>query len=184
LLFEAKPSATVKEICKVIDGVRLSATDSDDVDIDEVVTSIELLKRCLGENAKKPFVNDLTVLARTLAPFAGVSIADFTGATVMRLAEAAATPDGQAAGQAGDLVKSYLRNLEVALGDDEKFREVFDRLKRDPAMKAAEVKQLAKIFAGAAEKTKGAALDRIWARHELLIGAGVRAKATSGRTAA
>jgi hypothetical protein len=181
-IFEATPSASVKDVCKVIAAVRLAA-DADDVGMEEVVTSTQQLSQCLGENAKKAFIDDLAVFARTLGPFVGVSIADFTATTVMSLREAVVTPNGQAA-DAGDLIKTYLRSLEAALGDDEKFREVFGRLKRDSAMKSQQVKQLAKIFAGASGKTKTDALDRILARHESLTGAGARAKATGGRTAA
>jgi hypothetical protein len=179
-VFRIKPSASVKELCKVMSGASASA-GTDDTCIKNVVTSIDLLKRCIGENAKKALLNDLTTLAGALSPFEGVTVADFVDATTAKI-EAALSP--QVPAPSGDLINSYLLALEAALGDDAKFREVFDKLKRDPAMKAPQAKQLAKSFAGAAGNSKTGALDNIWARHESLIGAGARAKATGGRTAA
>jgi hypothetical protein len=108
-----------------------------------------------------------------LALYAGFSISNFADAAVARLSWTSA-----------DLVAHYLRRLEKSLGDESAFLEVFNSLKKDTAIKAAEAKQLARAFAKASAKSKDDALDRIWSRHASLIGVGARARATGGRTSA
>ena len=142
---------------------------------------MELLKQCLGENAKKPLLNDLTTFARALDPFAGIAVADLVDATAMKIAAGSSPPVPE---PSSDLINNYLLGLDAALSDDAKFREVFDNLKRGPAMKAPQVKQLAKSFAAASGSSKTTALDHIWGRHESLLSSGARAKATGGRPAA
>jgi hypothetical protein len=83
-----------------------------------------------------------------------------------------------------ELVKKYLSALQEALGNDARFAEVYERLKKDKNMKAPQVKQLSKEFANTAGSTKDDALFRIQARHQKLMGTEARAKATGGRTAA
>ena len=182
-IFKAKPSSDMKDICKAMARID-SATHTGGLDIQDVIALIRSLKRCLGDHAKKAFMDDLTLLADALGPFARFPIADFTNAMVASLTEPITTRAHPPNEPRTDLIKRYLRDLEDALGDEARFLELFKKLKNDREMKAPQVKQLAKEFAAASEKTKENALDRILARHESLVGTGARAKATGGRTAA
>ncbi len=182
-IFKAKPLADIKDICKLMAQID-SAKHAGGFDIQNVITLMRSLKRCLGDNAKKAFIDDLTRLANALGPFSRFPIADFTNAMVVSLTRPMTTQAYQVNEPPIDLIKSYLRDLEDALRDEVKFPELFKKLKNDRDMKAPQVKQLAKEFAAASEKTKESALDRILARHESLVGVGARAKATGGRTAA
>ncbi|SRR5258708_6833282 len=181
-IFKAKPSAGMKEICEAMARVD-PTTPTGGVEIQNIITLMRSLKRCLGDNAKKALIDDLNLLADALSPFAQFSIADFTNATVASLTPAT-TLAHRSSEPHHDLVKRYLRDLEDALGNEAAFPELFNKLKKDRDMTAPQVKQLAKEFADASERTKANALDRILARHESLVGAGARAKATGGRTAA
>jgi len=182
-IFKANPSASVKDICKAMAGINSAATNGG-IEIQNVITLIRSLKRCLRDNAKKALFDDLTLLADALGPFARFAIEDFANAMVVSLTAPMTTRGHRSSEPCPDLIKSYLRDLEDALGDEARFSELFKKLKKDRDMTAPQVKQLAKEFADASESTKENALYRILARHESLVGAGARAKATGGRTAA
>jgi hypothetical protein len=182
-IFTINPSIELKDICKIIDKID-PATITPGADIQNLVSLIGLLKRCLGDNVKATFTKDLTLLATALGRFGQAQIPQFTEVLVQRIAEPTAAPAAQPNGPLTDLIQRYLTDLKSAVGDDGRFTELFKKLKSDPNMKAPQVRQLAKEFTGAVEKTKGGALSRILARHESLMGLEARAKATGGRTAA
>jgi hypothetical protein len=182
-IFNAQPLMDLKDICKIIAQID-PATVARQADLQSLVSLMWSLKRCLGDNAKKAFIDDLTLFANALGPFGQFRVADLTRVIVQRMMEPATAPARRPGGPTADLIKHYMSDLESALGDDARFSEIFKQLKNDRDMKAPLVKQLAKEFAGASEKTKESALYRILARHESLVGTGARAKATGGRTAA
>jgi hypothetical protein len=172
-IFQAKPSNKVEDVCKALSGIHVDKSDQG-IMVRNVIALIPSLRRCLGESAKKKaLIDDLELFADVLPPYAGCPISDFADAAVARLSW---TPV--------DVVSNYLKRLEESLRDEAAFLEIFNRLKKDTAVKAAEAKQLARAFAKASGKSKNEAFDRIWSRHASLIGVSARAKATGGRTAA
>jgi uncharacterized protein YktA (UPF0223 family) len=172
-IFQAKPSSKVSDVCQILSDIDVNRGNQGMM-VEKVIAFMPPLRRCLSESAKnKALMDDLELFGAVLAPYAGFPISNFADAAVARLSWTSA-----------DLVAHYLRRLEESLRNESAFLEVFNKLKKDTAVKAAEAKQLARAFAKASGRSKEEALDRIWSRHASLIGVGARAKATGGRTAA
>src|SRR5262245_44024692 len=72
-MFRTKPSANVKDVCKVISKVGRSIGPGS-VDIETLIEIWPSMKRHLCSCAKKPFVDDLEALIESLAPFTGSSL--------------------------------------------------------------------------------------------------------------
>jgi hypothetical protein len=179
-IFQVKPAAKVSDVCKALVGIHVATRDNGTM-VRNVTALIPSLRRCLGESAKKALIDDLERFASVLAPYARFLVSDFADAAAAQLSRAPAPTPGTLS---ADVVANYLRLLEESLNDEKVFLEIFNRLKKDSAVKTPEAKQLARAFAKASGKSKKEALDRIWGRHASLIGVGARAKATGGRTAA
>ncbi len=191
-IFAANPVMDVKAICKLTENVNPGGMTPGN--IQSLLTSLKAMRRCLGDNVKKAFADDLVLFTTALDRFKHVKAAEFAAAVIEQMNSAAA-PKGnkktaapqrrvEPAVPPAELVKNYLSALEEALGNDARFTEVYERLKKDKNMKAPQVKQLAKEFANATGKTKDDFFFRILARHQTLMGIEARAKATGGRTAA
>lgn len=83
-----------------------------------------------------------------------------------------------------DLIRSYARRLESALGDDPSFHRLLAELAGDKAMTVLAIKSVAHAFSGGRAKSKKDALARIALRHDSLVGARAREASRDGRTAA
>lgn len=85
-------------------------------------------------------------------------------------------------------IEQYRANLEVALfkvSEPDEFRGLLAAVESDPEMMAADVVQLAKLFAkGPRARSKSRALRMIWRRFSELEKSYLKALATAGRTAA
>jgi hypothetical protein len=81
------------------------------------------------------------------------------------------------------LIASYNKALEGSLGDDTGFNEVLEKLQNDKTATPEDVIALAKRFAGASTKARGAALKKIESRHLSLMSSRARSAATAGRVA-
>jgi hypothetical protein len=90
----------------------------------------------------------------------------------------------QTAGRDASIVPEYNRRLEEALGDEDGFAELLAQLEADKRLNASNLKQLAKLFTGNAERTKGDALEAIKARHRNLMDARAKQSFNAGQTAA
>lgn len=188
-IFAANPAMDVKAICKLTENVNPGGMTPGG-NIQSLLISLKAMRRCLGDNVKKAFADDLVLFTKTLDRFKHVKVAEFAAAVIEQMNSAAAPRAAPRrtvqvpAVPPAELVKNYLSAFEEALGDDARFTDVFERLKKDKNMKAPQVKQLAKEFANATGKTKDDFLFRILARHQTLMGIEARANATGGRTAA
>jgi hypothetical protein len=183
-IFQAKPSAGVGTLCKSLAGIHCSDHGSGHT-VEYVLELIPFFQRCLNHVAKKDSIADIKTFADALTPFARLPIVDVAAAAVARLSQPAAAGRLRSSTELdADLVQIYVSRLQESLGNESTFLEVFNELKKDRAMKAGEVKRLAREFAKGAAKTKGDAFDLIWGRHASLMGAAAKAKSTGGRTAA
>lgn len=80
-------------------------------------------------------------------------------------------------------IAQHLDLLEATFTDATAFPRAFEALQADKAMKAPEMKALAKRFAKHTARSKKQALNYIWGRHYSLMLARAKAAATDGRTA-
>lgn len=179
-MFRAKPSASVNDVCKAITqlGQSVSHGSGDTKALIEIWPS---MKQHFSTCAKKPFIDDLKTLIESLTPFSEASLIELSEKVCAKLSPSVVT---QQPNVSIDIVPTYLQRLEATLGDEKAFSEVYSSLKGDSRVKAADAKKLAREFTKRAASSKIDALERIWDRHASLMGAGARAKATGGRTAA
>jgi hypothetical protein len=182
-IFQARPSAKVKDVCSAISKLGTPIA-SGPVTAQALIQLWPSMERHLEKHTKSPLVDDLKAFITSLSPFARCSLEDLSSALSARPSTAPARRGGAAKSANPDVVPTYLLRLEAALGDEAKFLEVYNALKSDSAIKAPDAKRLARDFTKRSAKSKPDALNRIWERHASLIGAGGRAKATGGRTAA
>jgi hypothetical protein len=82
-----------------------------------------------------------------------------------------------------DIVSGYVSELLAALGDNQRFTALYQRL-RDDALSPAELKAIAKQFTIGAPRSKNDALKKIWNRHQAMTGAQARVGSVGGRSAA
>jgi hypothetical protein len=183
-IFGAAPTSTVVKICGVLSGVQAPGHGRGPR-LHEMIGLLSALKRLLNRaSAKKQVLDDLEAVSTTLRPFEQVATEAFADAAVERLREQRSPGGSRGSAVRDDLVQSYLQRLEEALSDETRFTVVFDELKKDASIKASEAKRLSKAFAKETAKSRGTALDLIWARHAALMGARARQQANKGRTAA
>lgn len=184
-VFGVKPTANVADICKVLSSVE-RVNDGSGSKLAHLVRLIPAIENCFAKYSKKALFDDLKRVAIAIAPFSDVSVQAYAQAAIARLQEPPKSKPGkqQPAMPATELVEAYLQRLQSALGDEARFPEVFDSLKKDKAIKVTEAKLLARAFADLNAKSKGDALELIWLRHDSALGARARARATGGRTAA
>jgi hypothetical protein len=80
------------------------------------------------------------------------------------------------------VVKSYLAELNAALGDDPAFTALFDDIKRDKKVRQVEAIAIASAFVAPMPKStaKGKALDSVRRRHQSLRSFQLKRGAASG----
>src|SRR5690606_18825211 len=152
--------------------------------IKELVSLIPSIKSCFARQAKKSLIDDLTRLSETLSPFSDATIEGFVQAALEALSRPKKARATQSSVPSEELVEKYRRELLAALGDEVRFPEIFEALKRDKAVRVSEAKELASRIADITTKTKKEALIAIWDRHAAVLGQRARARATGNRTAA
>jgi hypothetical protein len=165
-IFEAKPSAQVSDVCEVL-GTIQSPGGTGGPTLQSAIALAPSMRRCIGL-AKKTLGEDISRLAEALRPFGYLRATAFADAAVARLSPWS--------------TETYVQELEAALHDSARFTEIFNRVDKELKLPAA--KKVALAFAKGKAKSKGDALDLIWARHASLLGTAARARATGGRTAA
>jgi hypothetical protein len=138
-----------------------------------LILAFPAVSRILRQTAKKETVDDFNLFTNSVTPFASFGIHDLVKA--MTNTPSKSIPE---------IIDQHLKRLEGALADEVAFLAAFNELKGDKLLKAPDFKQLGRAFTKQSSKSKADALQRIWDRHASLLGAGARAKATGGRTAA
>jgi hypothetical protein len=182
-VFLALPSKSVADVVKRLDHLP-PPTNVVDTELESVTGSIAILRELMAGRAKESLVKDLGLLEKLLRRFRGVDLDVFVLTAMKELVQAVPTRTRQSRGPLrSDLVDSYNRRLEEALGDDPGFRSVFGELSSDAAMGSSEAAALAKRFAHASARSRDAALKKILARHQALMTSRAKSLATAGRIA-
>lgn len=81
------------------------------------------------------------------------------------------------------LIPAYNSRLEEALEDEAAFDQILSELKSEKRLGAAEIKKIAKLFAGAPAKSKDDALEAIRARQQSALDARAKEQFNTGRIA-
>lgn len=184
VIFDIKPSATVKDVCKKFAGDNQSNDSGPGIDV--IISSLSALTRFLGPVAKKSLIDDLDALRAALERMDKSSLADLVATTSERLQTQAAGPARSRTSGAinSQLVERHLQLLEAAFGDEAAFRNAYQQLTSDLAVKLPEAKQIAKAFTKGSATSKEKAFKLIWGRHASLMESRAKAAATAGRSAA
>lgn len=82
-----------------------------------------------------------------------------------------------------DVVETFLKRLETALGDDAGFTSVLAQLSEKSRVNDGELAVIAKRFTLHSTKTRAASLKKIQARHDSLMLGRAKTEATRGRVA-
>jgi hypothetical protein len=182
-IFDAYPASSVSDLAKRIAALR-GAGPIGSPSLGDVARLLSVLKGLLDTIAKAAVLTDVGSIEKLLRDRASMEI----GAFVRMATEAAAPrrPTGkrEAPGARDDLVVHYKEKLEAALGDEEKFTAVYNDLRANTAIGKPEIMVLAKQMTGSGARTKEAALEKIWHRHQSLVVFQAKSRATGGRSAA
>lgn len=182
-IFDAHPKSSISDLVKRIaalpkiesaGGLRLA-------DVNKLLTP---LKSLLDNTAKAGVLNDLTQIENLLHDRPSMEITSIVSLmtqapTVRRTTRRQDPPPIRS-----DLVAYYKERLEGALGDEEKFKTVYNDLRANTAMGKPEIIALAKEMTGSGGRTEDAALKKIWSRQQSLTVFKAKRRASGGRSAA
>src|SRR6266436_8712821 len=87
-IFAANPVMDVKAICKLTENVNPGGMTPGN--IQSLLTSLKAMRRCLGDNVKKAFADDLVLFTTALDRFKHVKAAEFAAAVIEQMNSAAA----------------------------------------------------------------------------------------------
>jgi hypothetical protein len=174
-----RTDATVADVCKVLN--RVSQCGDGGTRIEPVAELLRLIVESACKFAKAGDAKDLRRFANTVENKKD----EYIDAFVFQATAALAPSPSQTAPSKLDEsdLRSYLKMLEEALGDDRGFELVFHKLNKDVRLKTPEAKKLAKAFVGKAGRGKADALGLIYGRHKSLMSARSKADATGDRLA-
>jgi hypothetical protein len=147
-----------------------------------LLPSIRQVQSLLAVAGKPAVVKDFKELVRVLQQHPALAFAEPKAA-----GRSSATPKARSSSAAAlrtDLVHRYDSGLSAALGNETGFAVLYSRLQADSEMGPAELRELARRFAGAAGKSKAEALKKIWSRHQNVMMIQAKDRSTAGRSAA
>jgi len=178
-LLTARSNSPVTEICKMLQAVKPGSGKE---------PSLGDLSGLLTAMADAACVFAKSVDAKDLRQFVAVieeKREHSLDAFVQQATEALIKRSSRSvpSGVSEEVLRSYLKRLEEALGDEQGFEEVYQQLQADTRLKAPDLKKLAKSFVGKSGKSKIDALGLIYGRHNSLISARGAAGSTGRRLA-
>jgi hypothetical protein len=191
-LFRASPATPVKTLCKRLES---ASADSGFPCAADAAASLDGLRRIAKPLAKNAALTDFDAVLRLLHRQGRASLASLAAAAASggaakasgksKTSERKSSAGSKAAEPLREMqVLDYQARLEAALGDEARFDSIFYALKKDRAMRVIEIKALARAMTGIAARSKTDGLDRIWQRHQSLMTAKAKSRATGGRSAA
>jgi hypothetical protein len=183
-LFDVAPTSKVSDLVERIASLP-GPGHTGSPNLRDVGVLLSALKVLLNKTSKTAVLTDISSIETILRDRASIEI----GAFVRMVTEAAAAPR-RPTGRRGastirdDLVVQYKEKLEASLGDEEKFRAVYNDLRANIAIGKPEIVALAKQMTGSGARTVDAALKKVWNRHQSLMVFKAKSRATGGRSAA
>jgi len=181
-------SQTVAKFLGAVENANVEPISGSVPSLGELVPPVEKLMALLMEaGAKKLVLTDLGLLLDLLRRFSEVSLAEFESRALRSVASASrprAAP-GAPPVDKRQLVETYLRRLEAALGNDGLFRAVYRELSADKNITKIEAIEIASRFFEpmAQSATRPKALKKILSRHEKLLDSRDASKSIGGQAA-
>lgn len=190
---ETQPRQGMNELAEIFDlagnatvAVTLKRAKSA-VGADAAVSTAPLLptmrqvQNLLSVAGKPAVVKDFKELVRVLQQHPALA---FAAPKVAGRSSATAKARSSSAALRTDLVHRYDSGLSAALGNETGFAALYSQLQADSEMGPAELRELARKFAGAPGKSKAEALKKIWSRHQNVMMIQAKDRSTAGRSAA
>ena len=173
--------ATLKALSDVTGGEQASVGSSTVLELVNILNSLRPFANLV---AKAGFTKDLNAVASWLKKFTDRDVQGFSDSCVDKLETLVKEGGTGGSGGAGlGMVNKYAVELEGCLGQDD-FVALYERLKCDSSLKAADIVAIGKAFTGRKHKSKAAALKAIWDRHHTLLLFRAKAASRDGRSAA
>jgi hypothetical protein len=178
-LLAARSNSSVTEICKILQAVKPASGKEPSLgNISELLTAMAEAACIFAKSADaKDLRQFVAVIEGKREHSLDAFLQQATEALIKRSTRSAPS------GVSEEVLRSYLKRLEEALGDEQGFEEVYQQLQADTRLKALDFKKLAKSFVGKSGKSKTDALGLIYGRHKSLISARAAAGSTGRRLA-
>lgn len=178
-LLTVRGNATVSDVCRILRTVKPSGVEEPSIGPLADLLSAMTETACIF--AKADDAKDLRQFAAVIGEKREYSLDEFVQRATEALSQRPSRSTTSAASE--EVLRSYLKKLEEALGDEQGFEEVYEQLRADARLKAPDTKKLAKSFVGKAGRSRADALALIYGRHKSLIGARAAAGSTGRRLA-
>jgi hypothetical protein len=182
-IFDVQPKSSISDLVKRISA--LPKTESAGglrlADVNKLLTP---LKGLLDNTAKAGVLTDLAQIEALLRDRPSMEITSIVSLMAQATAVPRTTKRRVPPALRSDLVAHYRERLEGALGDEEKFKTIYDDLRANTAMGKPEIIALAKEMTGSGARTEDAALKKIWSRQQSLTIFNAKRRASGGRSAA
>jgi hypothetical protein len=178
-LLLAAGKMTVAGLRKHLETIPLGVAVTGD-NFQDLASQFRAVTKFLSAHGKPTVTSDLVEFAKILDHFATSDRSEIIAHAVHSLATKKQSSNTIVR---KEIVSSYVRRLEAALGDNDGFGAIFNELSADDALSAAELGEIANIFAFSRVKTKASALKKILGRHQLLMVGRAKLDATGGRVA-
>jgi hypothetical protein len=181
-IFDLMPTKSVADLAKRIAAVGKLAEDHDRATIGPAFRVLKAVEELFFDYGKPAATKDLAIFLASLEAHQNSAVAALIEA-VAAPSPTKKKPRPEPLPIRNDLVSGYSRRFEQALGDDEGFKREYARLEGDEDIQPNEIIALARTFAKASAKSRGAALKKILSRHQSLMVSRAKAAATGGRVA-
>lgn len=182
-IFDVQPKSSISDLVKRISALPKieSAGGPRLADVNKLLTP---LKGLLDKTAKAGVLTDLAQIEALLQDRPSMEITGIVSMMSQAITVPRTTKRRDPPALRSDLVAYYRERLEGALGDEEKFKTVYDDLRANTAMGKPEIIALAKEMTGSGARTEDAALKKIWSRQQSLTIFNAKRRASGGRSAA
>ncbi|MGE0316412.1 MAG: hypothetical protein AB7I44_13910 [Hyphomicrobiaceae bacterium] len=174
---------SVSAFAKKLNAVAAQIPPHAENDLRLVVDELTQTERLLGILGAKPAAKDTASLLAIFSSFQAANRDQLLNSIATLGSKTPAKGSSKAAPVQIDVVDRYVRQLEIALGDEAGFKDVYRQLEKDESVRVGELSAIAKRFAFANVKTRSSALKKVKSRQDALMTSRAKSAATAGRIA-
>jgi hypothetical protein len=170
VIFSGREDKTIAAFFKLASSAPISLEVRERPVMGDALPTLRSMRTLFAGVAPKDLISSIDSLLALLEAKAGISIAAFVASN--RVASTPRTKTKKAAPiMDARIVAEYTKQLDIALGDDAKFRSVFDQLRSDPRVGQLEAVEIANHFAGHTppRTARAKALSSVKERHVKLM---------------
>jgi hypothetical protein len=149
VIFSGREDKTIAAFFKLASSVPISLEVRERPVMGDALPTLTSMRTLFAGVAPKDLISGIDSLLALLEAKGDVSIAAFVASITSRVASTPRTKTKKAAPiMDASIVAEYTKQLDIALGDDAKFRSVFEQLRSDPRVGQLEAVEIANRFAG------------------------------------